>query len=262
MKQVCRWMMAAVLMVLLDGCGGVDGMLKKDALSKVESTMVMIPSDSFMMGSNSGDKNEKPVHRVHINSFKMGKYEVTQALWQAVMGNNPSAFKGANRPVEQVSWDDIQRFLKNLNRISGKHFRLPTESEWEYAARAGSTTKYSWGNDISCDKASYDGGKSSSCYYRLENHYRGTQSVGSYAPNSYGLYDMHGNVWEWVQDRYHSSYKGAPNDGSAWEGRGSPNRVLRGGAWIYGPGGLRSANRVRDFPAFSNFICGFRLAQD
>jgi len=262
MKQICRWMMVAVLMVLLDGCGGVDGMLKKDAWSKVEATMVTIPSGSFMMGSNHGFEHEKPVHHVHIDSFRMGKYEVTQALWQAVMGSNPSGFKGGDRPVENVSWDDIQTFIKKLNHRTGKHFRLPTEAEWEYAARAGSTTKYSWGNDISCDKASYDGGKDSSCYYRPGGNNRGTQPVGSYVPNSYGLYDMHGNVWEWVQDCYHDSYSGAPSDGSAWESGRCFRRVLRGGSWYATSEGARSAFRGSNLPAEYHFYSGFRLAQD
>jgi len=224
--------------------------------------MVSIPSGSFMMGSYNGNGDERPVHRVNINSFKMGKYEVTQSQWQSVMGSNPSNFKGDNRPVEQVSWDDIQTFIRKLNSQTGQHFRLPSEAEWEYAARAKTNTKYSWGNDISCDKASYDGGKNSSCYHKSGGNYRGTQSVGSYAPNSYGLYDMHGNVREWVGDWYHDSYNGAPTNGVAWESGIRAHRVLRGGGWFDTPFDLRSTHRNRYTADGRSGDIGFRLVLD
>jgi len=224
-------------------------------LQSIESTMVKIPSGDFMMGSNSGGNDEKPVHRVYINSFKMGKYEVTQALWQAVMGSNPSRFKGDNRPVENVSWNDIQRFIGILNEVTGKHFRLPTEAEWEYVARAGSTTKYSWGNAVGHNRANCDG-----CGSQWDD--KKTAPVGSFSANKFGLYDMHGNVWEWVQDRYHNSYKGAPSKGSAWESGSDSRRVLRGGSWNDIPYALRSALRVRDRPVNRDFRPGFRLVQD
>jgi len=224
--------------------------------------MVAIPSGSFSMGSNNGADDEKPVHSVHINSFKMSKYEITQSQWESVMGSNPSAYKGANRPVEQVSWDDIQIFLRKLNQKTGQHFRLPTEAEWEYAARAGTTTKYSWGDTASCDKASYDGGKGSSCYYMIGDDYRGTKPVGSFQPNSFGLYDMHGNVWEWVQDCYHVNYNDAPSNGSAWESGDCAKRVLRGGSWDDSPVGMRSANRFGYTTVDRGDLIGFRLVQD
>ncbi|MDX8394027.1 MAG: SUMF1/EgtB/PvdO family nonheme iron enzyme, partial [Mariprofundales bacterium] len=195
-------------------------------------TVVWIPAGSFDMGSNNGYSDEKPVHSVKIaKGFWLGKYEVTQAQWRSVMGNNPSRFKGDNRPVEKVSWDDIQLFLQKLNKKSAKKFRLPSEAEWEYAARAGSTTKYSWGNDISCSNASYNGGKGSICYYKVGDNYRGTSKVGSFSANAFGLHDMHGNVWEWVSDCWNGSYANAPSDGTAWLSGNCKQRVLRGGSW-------------------------------
>jgi len=215
--------------------------------------MVVIPAGSFTMGSNDVDDEEKPVHTVQIRRFKMMTTEVTQALWEAVMGSNPSSFKGADRPVEKVSWDDIQIFIRKLNQHSGQHFRLPSEAEWEYAARAGTTTRWSWGNSdsVAGQYAWYDGNSGDQ-----------THPVGQKSPNGFGLYDMHGNVWEWVEDRYHDNYNGAPGDGSAWTSGSSLSRVLRGGSWYNLPNNLRSANRFRDNPDFRSTNYGLRLAQD
>jgi formylglycine-generating enzyme required for sulfatase activity len=160
---------------------------------------VLIQAWTFQMGSNNGEPNEKPVHMVRISRpFYLGKYEVTQAQWEAVMGNNPSQFKGdPNSPVENVSWDDVQEFIKRLKRLntreSGVKYRLPREAEWEYAAQAGTTTAYSFGNDPS-QLGEY-------AWYG-ENANGETHPVGQKKPNPWGLYDMHGNVWEWVQDWY------------------------------------------------------------
>jgi len=232
--------------------------------------MVSIPSGSFMMGSNDGDDDEKPVHSVHINSFRMGKYEVTQSQWQSVMGSNPSGFKGDNRPVEQVSWDDIKVFIRKLNSQTGQHFRLPSEAEWEYAARAGSTTKYSFGNSES-ELCRY-GNVADMAAKRVESGWtvadcddgyaKTTAPVGSFQPNRFGLYDMHGNVWEWAQDCYHDSYNGAPTNGVAWESGSCGKRVLRGGSWVNRPDYLRSASRFRFTADFRNYSFGFRLVQD
>ena len=152
-----------------------------------------------------------------------------------------------------VSWDDTQDYIKWLNKETGKHYRLPTEAEWEYAARAGTKTKYSWGNKASHNQANYDGkgGKDMWDY---------TAPVGRFPANDFGLYDMHGNVWEWVQDKYQGNYKKAPKDGSARESKGAP-RVVRGGSWIDSPGDLRSAYRGRDSPDRRGLNLGFRLAR-
>ncbi|MEK7450052.1 MAG: formylglycine-generating enzyme family protein [Planctomycetota bacterium] len=149
------------------------------------------------MGSNDGENDEKPIHEVALNSFLISKYEVTQGQWQKIMNNNPSNFKGDNNPVEQVSWDDCQEFCKRSETESasgGKTgLRLPTEAEWEYAARAGTTTKYYWGDSINDD-------------YLWDNSNLGTHPVGQKKPNGFGLYDMLGNVWEWCQDWYGAIY--------------------------------------------------------
>jgi formylglycine-generating enzyme required for sulfatase activity len=173
------------------------------------------------------------------------------------MGDNPSRFKGCgeNCPVEKVSWDDIQIFIQKLNQRTGQYYRLPTEAEWEYAARTGSSTKYSWGNSINCSQARYG-------YYTDEcGKQKSPDPVGSYTPNDFGLFDMHGNVWEWVQDCYHDSYDGAPTTNKAWESGECAKRVLRGGSWDNIPYFLRSAFRLRNSASFRYSSFGFRLVQ-
>jgi len=216
----------------------------------------MIPAGEFDMGSLLNDM-EAPVHNVKLASaFYMGKYEVTQKQWRDVMGTNPSMFTGDNLPVERVSWYNAQEFIKKLNEKEGTNkYRLPSEAEWEYAARAGTTTRYSFGDDESdlCDYA----------WYR-DNSGSETHTVGQKLPNNWGLYDMHGNVYEWVQDWYHSGYDGAPTDGSAWEIGGGSYRVIRGGSWYYGSADYsRSAKRRGDVaPGFRGGDVGFRLVRE
>ena len=216
--------------------------------------MVQIPPGSFTMGSDKSS-DEKPPHTVYIRSFLMGRTEVTQKQWLDVMGSNPSGFAacGSECPVESVGWDEVQQFISKLNQKTGQKYRLPSEAEWEYAARAGTTTEWSHGNDESKlgNYAWYD-----------VNSGRKTQEVGQKLPNAFGLYGMHGNVFEWTQDCWHENYAGAPTDGSAWTtGCSSSNRVLRGGSWDLIPAGLRSAYRSRDGPVDRNFGNGFRLAR-
>ena len=237
--------------------------------------MVSIPGGSFRMGNLSGEQinDQEPVHSVTVPAFRLGKYEVTFAQWDACVadggcgGYRPDdRGRGrGNRSVIQVSWDDSQLFIDWLNARTGGRYRLPTEAEWEYAARAGSTTEYSWGNDIGRNRAN--------CYVgSCRDSYDYTAPVGSFPANAWGLHDMHGNVWEWVQDCWHDNYEGAPNDGSAWISNcagGSYNdergrRVVRGGSWNDNARLLRSA--YRDWltrPARANFFgYGFRVAQD
>jgi formylglycine-generating enzyme required for sulfatase activity len=211
---------------------------------------VLIPAGSFKMGSTNGLSNEKPVHEVTISQpFYMGKYEVTQAQWQSVMGNNPSMFKdcGGNCPVEQVSWDDAQNFVNRLNESNdGFRYRLPTETEWEYASRAGTTGDYA--------------GNLSEMAWYSENSGSKTHAVGGKQPNAWGLADMHGNVWEWCQDWYHETYYGAPTDGGAWLSGGEQKyRVLRGGSWYNLATNLRSALRGRNTPDYRGAYGGFRV---
>ena len=222
---------------------------------------VYAPGGKFEMGCGKKeqgcDNDEKPHHKVKVNGFWIGKYEVTQAQWETIMGNNPSYFKGADYPVETVSWNDAQAFLKQLNASVGAlhvtplQFRLPSESEWEYAARAGTQTAYSFG-DAPWQLNNYA--------WHSENSGGTTHSVGQKQPNKFGLYDMHGNVWEWVTDTHHENYKGAPKDGSAWVSGGS-NRVLRGGSWFVEPRGVRSAFRGNYDPAIRSDNIGFRVTR-
>jgi formylglycine-generating enzyme required for sulfatase activity/uncharacterized caspase-like protein len=229
----------------------------------IKPEMVVIPAGSFMMGSKSafllfsGDKNpeEKPQHLVKIPSFLMGKTEVTQLQWKSVMGSNPSSFNecGDNCPVENVSWNDAQNFIRKLNQVAGQNYRLPTEAEWEYVARAGTTTEWSFGNDgFQIGKYAWHSGNGASK----------THGVGLKMPNAFDLYDMHGNVWEWVEDCWHGTYNDAPIDGSAWTTGCSDKsrRVLRGGSWDNHPDFLRSAYRIRSDPGSRDFSNGFRLA--
>ena len=219
--------------------------------------MVRIEPGTFQMGSSQGDSDERPVHKVTIRQgFYLGKYEVTQAQWEAVMGSNPSRFSGCGDcPVEGVSWDDAQAFIRKLNATEGEdRYRLPSEAEWEYAARAGTTTRYSWGDEIGHNRANCDG-----CGSQWDGEK--TASVGSFPANAWGLHDMHGNVWEWVQDCWNGSYQGAPADGSAWERGDCSRRVFRGGSWVENPRSLRVANRYRGSAGLRNYYYGFRIAR-
>ena len=222
---------------------------------------VWIPAGEFRMGSTSREAraDEQPVTQVRISrGFWLGKHEVTQAEWQRVMGSNPSHFDecGPTCPVERVGWNDAQEFIGRLNaRGGGNRYRLPTEAEWEYAARAGTTTGYWWGNAIGDNRANCIG---------CGNQWDGasTAPVGSFAANAWGLHDVHGNVWEWVQDCWHENYEGAPGDGSAWTSGGDcSRRVLRGGSWIYLPRILRAAFRLRLDGGSRSSDVGFRVAR-
>lgn len=225
--------------------------------------LVSVPGGSFLMGSSPSDAgrydNETPQHSVTLGSFWMGKYEVTQAQWKAIMGNNPSCFQSDDRPVEQVAWADAQEFCRRLSARTRKTYRLPSEAEWEYACRADTQTKFCCG-----DADSSLGGYA---WYSL-NSGGTTHPVGQKAPNRWGLYDMHGNVWEWCEDFYHSSYAGAPQDGSAWTddptsvdlgNYNGPARVLRGGSWRDEARICRSAYRNLHYPAIRNYNHGFRV---
>ena len=216
--------------------------------------MVVIPAGSFDMGSNDGDANEKPVHRVTLaKSFALGKTEVTQGQWKAIMGDNPSKFAscGDNCPVEMVSWKDAQAFIQKLNDKTGKQYRLPSEAEWEYACRAGGAHRYCGGDNP--DSVSWYGGLATPA----GNSGKMTNPVATKQANAFGLHDMSGNVWEWVEDSYHENYTGAPTDGSAWQGEGSLH-VPRGGSWSF----LQRATKRGGSESTYRFgTIGFRLAK-
>lgn len=221
--------------------------------NRVGIDLVLIQPGCFQMGTKEGRLNESPRHLVTIKQpFYLGRYQITQAQWRAVTGASPSKFRGDDLPVESVSWNDVQTFLTNLNEINdGYHYRLPSEAEWEYACRAGSETKYCFGDDKSQLNryAWYD-----------ENSDNRTHRVGEKEPNVWGLYDMHGNVGEWCSDTFHASYDGAPSDGSSWETESGPKeRVLRGSAWVSSATECRSAFRRRNAQGNKGFHDGVRI---
>jgi formylglycine-generating enzyme required for sulfatase activity len=244
----------------------------KQSIGATILELVAIPGGTFTMGSPGDEKgrsdNEGPQHQVTVPAFLMGKYQVTQAQWRAVanlpkvdrdLNPDPSLFNGDNRPVEQVSWDDAVEFCKRLSKAAGRGFRLASEAEWEYACRAGTDTPFHFGPTITPDLANYNGNRTYG--QGPKGIYRGqTTEVGSFPANAFGLYDMHGNVWEWCLDHWHDNYRGAPTDGRAWTtGGDSSRRLLRGGSWVNDPDGCRSAYRSRFTPGRRLDYLGFRV---
>ncbi len=226
--------------------------------------MIYVPAGTFLMGSpadeESRNSNEEPQHQVTVQSMYVGKYPISQAQWNVLMPHNPSRFKSLRRPVENVSWKDAVEFCARLSQRTGHPYRLPSEAEWEYACRAGSTSPFYFGKTIMPVLANYD----------CRNKYAGgstgtfrkkTVNAGSFPANIFGLYDMHGNVWEWCADGWHRSYQGAPTDGSAWEAEGRNNfRIMRGGSWGNAPRDCRSASRDRnEMDSWFNNAIGFRV---
>lgn len=226
--------------------------------------MVYVPSGQFRMGSSVTEahrqKSEGPRHLVNVAAFFMGKYPITQAQWQAMMGDNPAKFQGADLPVEGVSWLAAVEFCQKLSTATGQTYRLPSEAEWEYAARATTDTPFYIGETLITDLANYDGrytyGKGPKGIFR-----KATNNVGTFSGNAFGLYDMHGQVWEWCQDHWHDSYDGAPADGTAWVNKGDTKtrRVRRGGSWYDGPHACRSAFRYRSLPSSYQNSFGLRV---
>lgn len=211
--------------------------------------MILVNGGTFQMGSNNGFDNEKPVHSVTLSDYYIGQTEVTQELWEAVMGKNPSKFKGDRRPVEQVSWHDCRKFIRKLNSLTGKHFRLPTEAEWEFAARGGNRSKgYEYSSSNNIDAVGW----------HQENSRGQTHIVATKRPNELGLYDMSGNVWEWCQDRY-GDYGSGSETNPKGPGSGE-NRVYRGGGCYNGNTSYcRVSSRIAYFPSGRDRDLGFRL---
>jgi formylglycine-generating enzyme required for sulfatase activity len=242
----------------------------------VHLDMMLIPGGMFSMGSPETEKDrspaEGPQHRVTVQTFCMGKYPITQAQWKAVanqnsaLTTNPSYFSGEELPVESVSWHNVMKFCDALSKLTDRKYRLPTEAEWEYACRARTTTPFHFGKTITTDLANYDGSGeekkqrfSSNKGFSKGIDHRMTTPVGTFPPNAFGLYDMHGNVWEWCQDDWHSDYSKAPVDGSSWENKSNPDsHILRGGSWIDEPIG-RSAYRSSFYSDVKNYDVGLRI---
>ena len=230
-------------------------------IDRFSPKMVLVLGGEFIMGTDISEYGpEKPAHKVTVSDFYIGKYEVTQKQWTGIMGTNPSYFKGCdNCPVENVSWDSVQVFIQKLNIKTGKTYRLPTEAEWEYACRAGTTTPFNTGNNLTTSQANYNGN------YPYNNNREGkyrekTMPVGSFAPNAFGLYDMHGNVAEWCSDWYDSGYyANSPQNNPIGPSSGS-YRVDRGGSWSIDASNCRVAIRNSTPPGGRNDRLGFRLA--
>ena len=229
----------------------------KDCLDCPE--MVVIPAGSFMMGSTQGNVTERPWHEVKIESFAIGRYEVTQGQWKAAMGYNPSRFLacGENCPVESVSWENVQIFIEKLNAKTGQSYRLPSEAEWEYACRSGGSHTYCGGDDV--NMMSWYGSGSTP----RGNSEGRTHPVGLMRPNPWGLHDMSGNVYEWTQDCWHDNYSGAPSNGSSWVSDcDSDKRVVRGGSWVSFLTEMHSSSRLW-FPSRNKYATiGFRLVRN
>jgi formylglycine-generating enzyme required for sulfatase activity len=227
---------------------------KKPATSinnSIGMEFVLIPPCEFRTDPNERS-DEIPVNKaITSKPFYLGKYPVTQKEWKAVIGNDPSCFEGNDRPVECVSWNDAQDFVNNLNKKEGTDkYRLPSEDEWEYACRADTTTRYSFG-DADSELGEY------AWYYRNSEHE--THPVGQKKPNPWGLYDTHGNVWEWCHDRYHEIYEDTLADASAWVAGSISGLVLRGGSWVNYPKKCRSAYRINFHPNYGHYSLGFRI---
>jgi formylglycine-generating enzyme required for sulfatase activity len=224
--------------------------------------MITVPAGSFAMGSNTDDPSEKPVHHVSIGApFAIGKYPVTVEQWNACVAANacqkltPESNTNKTAPARDLSWNDAQQYVKWLSKTTGKPYRLPTEAEWEYAVRGGTTTAYWWGEQMRKGTANCkDCGD--------PWHQEGPESVGSFAPNPLGLYDMNGGVWEWTADCWHNSYQGAPTDGRAWDSPGCDMRVIRGGSWREGGNYMLSATRFKYSAGVRQSQDGFRVVKD
>jgi formylglycine-generating enzyme required for sulfatase activity len=228
--------------------------------------MVVVPAGTFKMGDiqGTGGEDEEPIHTVNISKpFAIGRYPITFEDYDRFASAtsrslpNDEGWGRGRQPAINVSWDDAEEYAKWLSEQTGKRYRLPTEAEWEYTARAGTETDYWWGNEMKSGMANYHG----------DTRWGGKQTspVGSFQPNPFGLYDTAGNVWEWVQDCSHENYKGAPTDGSAWLKANAGDvarRVVRGGSWDGGPGGLRASLRDRGNADNRYSLIDFRLAQD
>lgn len=248
----------------------------KDLGSGITLDMVAIPGGKFLMGSPEDEGQrydyESPQHEVTVSAFFMGKYPITQAQWRAVAAleqvnrelyPDSSFFKGDNLPVEQISWYEAVEFCDRVSKYTNRHYRLPSESEWEYACRADTTTPFDFGETITSDLANYDAESTYADKPKGKSVGQTTPVDNFKFPNAFGLYDMHGNVWEWCYDHWHKNYKGAPNDGSAWIDNLNENdnksRLLRGGSWNDYAGYCRSACRNRFEPVSRDYDVGFRV---
>ncbi|MEK0429552.1 MAG: hypothetical protein RL001_2079 [Pseudomonadota bacterium] len=217
--------------------------------------MVALPAGRFTMGvpGKNAEHNAQPAHAVSVKAFAIGKFEVTQDEWFAIMGTRPAQFKGGRHPVEQVTWKLAREFTRKLSEKTGKKYRLPTEAEWEYAARGGTDGEFYFGQGAITDHAWFD-----------DNSDETTHTVGQKKPNAHGLHDLYGNVWEWTEDCWNESYVGAPEDGSAWTSGDCAQRVVRGGTWYSKPTSIGSSIRAKFSSEirYSSRGGGFRVVRE
>jgi formylglycine-generating enzyme required for sulfatase activity len=230
----------------------------------VHLDMIVIPAGIFQMGSlpHHGSQEEQPRHLVTVKSFMLGRSPVTQEQWKVIMGKMPPCrFKGERLPVERVSWEEAARFCGQLTKKTGRNYRLPSEAEWEYACRAGTQTPFSFGTTLTTEVANYVGEHT----YREESrgvYSHSTNEGGKFPPNAFGLYDMHGNLWEWCADTWLDDYSAAPRDGSPYVNRKDSYHVARGGSWHEPPQNCRSATRLRVLGSDAEEFIGFRVSCD
>jgi formylglycine-generating enzyme required for sulfatase activity/tRNA A-37 threonylcarbamoyl transferase component Bud32 len=233
----------------------------EDLGNGVKLEMVEIPAGTFYMGSPENEEerrdSESPQHQVNVPSFFIGKYPLTQAQYQAIMGSEQGYFTGTNCPVECVTWDDAVAFCQKLSQKTGKNYKLPSEAQWEYACRAGTTTPFYFGESITPDLVNCNGNHAYAAAPKGQDREQ-TTDVGTFPPNAFGLYDMHGNVWEWCEDDWQKNYVNAPINGSALISL-NDIKVLRGGSWYLYPQDCRSANRDNGNRVFTDYDIGFRV---
>ncbi|MFG6097941.1 formylglycine-generating enzyme family protein [Leptolyngbyaceae cyanobacterium CCMR0082] len=246
-----------------------EPLLRRQLRKVLPLRMVQIPAGEFLMGSPPSEpkreEQEGPQRSIQVPSFYLGAFVVTQRQYEAVMGNNPSYFTddqgedGADLPVEQITWDDADIFCQQLSELTGRNYRLPSEAEWEYACRAGTTTPFSFGEALTTEIANFFADFSFTENYE-ENYRNNPVKADSFWPNAFGLYNMHGNVHEWCSDDYHESYEGAPSDANKWlSGNATASKVMRGGSWFNDTHFCRSAARDKNTQVGRSNSCGFRV---
>ena len=281
-KRITAYTIVTILVILVQICSAQEKREnekeKKEIVNSIGMKFKLIPAGSFMMGSAKGNEDERLVHKVELFSFFMGVNEVTQAQYKRIMGDNPSVFKGDDLPVENVSWFDAVEFCRKLSESEGVTYRLPTESEWEYAALGGTYDKeYVWGNndipvidgvkqanvpDETYKKVRRDKPDFSGYFNEYDDGYAYTSPVGIYAPNKYGLYDMAGNVFEWCSDYYAYEYL---EDSPSFNPKGpktGTDRCMRGGCFAQSKRFLRVRGRFRNYPGYKSGGVGFRCVRD
>ena len=249
---------------ILQWTGHTATQFSEQLSSGVGLDMIAIPPGLFQMGSprHLGNRDERPQHMVRVNSFMMSKFLITQGQWKCLMRKLPPCrFKGDRLPVERVSWKDSQIFCKRLSDKTGHSYHLPSEAQWEYACRAGKDTPFSFGETLTVEVANFNG-EHTFCQEPRGEYRHVTTEGGTFPPNAFGLYDMHGNLWEWCEDTWLEDYSSSPRDGSSYQEKENPYRVARGGSWHEPPDLCRSASRLRVLQSEADEVMGVRVVCD